>query len=124
MDENINLKHFINNKDASRQDKINPTVIKSNKSYKVKGLVVLLILGILAIGYFAFNTYNELQKVKGDKDVDTLKSQLAKVYVMPTGEPIIASVNDVEKLRKEQAFYNKAENGDKIFIWGDKIICY
>lgn len=93
-----------------------------NRLYTLGFAILFIIIG--AVSYFAYTNYSELQKIREEKDAEVLKESLGKIYVLPEGDPIIASVNDVEKLRKEQPFYNKAENGDKIFIWGDKAVIY
>jgi len=51
------------------------------------------------------------------KDVDKLIEEVGRVILLPEGEtPTVATVTDVEKV-KDQAFFAKAQNGDKILIY-------
>ena len=47
----------------------------------------------------------------------SLLSQLEKIVILPAGEtPTIATVSDVDKV-KSQAFFARAENGDKVIVF-------
>lgn len=99
------------------------------KLRRLSGKWLLALLVVLALvaggGYFAYK-YNEAQK-----DVDRLSNPqesakeqtrllLEKVRThtqVPAGEtPTVATVSDASKL-KNQAFFAKAENGDKVLIF-------
>ncbi|MDB4977946.1 MAG: hypothetical protein JWM56_132 [Candidatus Peribacteria bacterium] len=48
-----------------------------------------------------------------------------KVYVLPEGvEPTVATIVKVEELRKLNAFYNKAKNGDNLIVTTDRAILF
>lgn len=56
------------------------------------------------------------QKVAQDA-TNELLAEVGKLIELPTGEtPTVATVVDVEKL-KDQAFFAKAKNGDKVLIY-------
>lgn len=54
---------------------------------------------------------------------DTI-NKLAKHLVLPAEEPKVLSIANVEVLRKNQPFFDVAQNGDKLIIYADKIILY
>lgn len=96
-------------------------------------VAVLVVLALLAGGaYFAYQ-YNEAKKeakaaqAEADKlkdpqqaaraQTEQLVADVGKLVQLPTGEtPTVATVSDVSKL-KSQAFFAKAQNGDKVLIY-------
>lgn len=86
-------------------------------------LIGILILFLLGAGGTTYYFYNEYQKIKKDpnlvskEEVKSVTSIISKYMDLPEGEePTVATVTDKEKL-KEQDFFKKAENGDKILIY-------
>lgn len=99
----------------------------SQIDWKKVFVLIALVAGVILLlsgGYYFMKSYFELKTFKDERDVDRYKSMLKKHMVLPKEEPIIASVKDVEKLKKEQPFYRNAINGDKVFIWTDKAVIY
>jgi hypothetical protein len=95
---------------------------------KIVGIIAVVV--ILAAGGGAYYLYTqnmalqskirELQsdpKVVAQQEVKNAVEMVAKVVALPDGEdPVVATVTDKEKL-KDQAFFAKAENGDKVLIY-------
>lgn len=92
-------------------------------------LIVLTIIGAGAGGYFYYQyqkTNKELQTIKTDPstvqkaaeaEVKKLIAEVGKLIQLPEGEdPTVASITDIDKL-KDQAFFAKAKNGDKVIIY-------
>jgi hypothetical protein len=46
-----------------------------------------------------------------------LIEQVGRLMVVPNEEPIVATINEAELLRKEQPFYAAVSNGDKLIIF-------
>lgn len=91
----------------------------------VGGAVLLLIIASL-LGYFFFTKANSPTVAVKSDEVTRLIEELSQIYDLPTGEvPTIATVTDVEKL-KDQPFFEKAKNGDKVIIYNQakKAILY
>lgn len=84
------------------------------------GLVVYLVINEKKN---EFKTSNNPQKAK--EIALSLKEQVGKIYVLPSEDPVVATVTDTKAL-PENDFYKKAENGDKILIFeaSKKIILY
>lgn len=88
--------------------------------------VVLTSVAILSIvvSIFFYNRYqtvqNRLKKIESSTPPDETKNYLAKIgqfIELPSGEePTTATIKDKDKL-KDQAFFNRAENGDVVFIY-------
>lgn len=84
--------------------------------------VVLSIALIIAIGAAGYLYWEVMQLKKNpqqasQKEVQELVAKVSKLIVLPEGEtPTIATVSDPEKL-KDQAFFAKAQKGDKVLIY-------
>lgn len=52
-------------------------------------------------------------------------NKVKRHMVLPTDiEPTVATIVDVKTLREQNAFYNKAENGDYLIVTSDRAILY
>ncbi len=79
------------------------------------GLLVALSLG----GYFYYKLHKleENSNTVAQKEAKDLLSQVAKIYLIPTGEePTVATVSDPLKLR-DQAFFANAQKDDKVLMF-------
>lgn len=114
--------------DAPKQENIS----RANKSGNKFGLFVLILIALIAIAGFAwsFKKYIETKKqltvatsVEGQQEmakqeVNKLLERVGKLIVLPAEEePTVATIADVEALKKEQSFYIDAKNGDKVLIY-------
>lgn len=85
-------------------------------------LVVLLFAGAVGGGYYFYNKYQVTKKILENPEeaakIETQKivDKVGKLIELPSGEPTVATVLDKEKL-KDQPFFAKAENGDKVLIY-------
>lgn len=97
-------------------------------------LIFPLLLFIVAVfyGYSYYNLSQELSELRAnprllaDKEAQQLVIEVGKFMALPTGEsPTVATVTDVEKLKK-QPLFAKAANGDKLLIYSEakKAILY
>lgn len=99
-------------------------------SYK-KIFLISLILVILGGGcggtYYFYKKYNSLKSGLNQKNSSSLNlaaaenasliAEIGKIMILPTDEtPTIATVSDKEKV-KDQPFFKKAENGDKLLAY-------
>jgi hypothetical protein len=82
-------------------------------------MLVIIITSLLFGGYF----YYQFRKLKSnpnaqvEKEAQDLLSQVAKIYLIPTGEePTIATVSDPNAL-KNQSFFTQSQKGDKVLIF-------
>ena len=91
--------------------------------------IVLTITSIGSGGYFYYQyqrSQKELQTIKtnpsivqkaAQEEVKKLLEGVGRLISLPEGEePAVTTVTDVEKL-KDQAFFAKAKNGDKVIIY-------
>lgn len=95
-----------------------PAVKKSSGSAnKILITLVIVLAGATAYLYTSYAGLKENPAREAQAEVDKLVSQIGKLMVLPEGEqPTVATVTDVEKL-KDQPFFAKAENGNKVLIY-------
>lgn len=83
--------------------------------------VVVLLLAAFPSYYF-FMQYQKSQKLLANptaaaqEEVRALKARIGMLIELPAEEPTVATISDKEKL-KDQPFFVKAENGDKVLIF-------
>lgn len=96
-----------------------PTWLTRLRLVLIWAIIATIACGVLAVS--VASQRKEISKLKSNQAVDDETTQLiarvASLVSLPEGEtPTIATVTDVEKL-KSQAFFAKAENGDKVLIF-------
>lgn len=92
-------------------------------------LVVLALVGLGGAGYFYYQytkVQKEIQTIRTDpttlqnlakEEAKKLVSDVGKLIALPEGEePTVATITDIEKL-KDQPFFQRAKNGDKVLIY-------
>ena len=98
--------------------------MKLKKIYKI--LSVLIITTMFAgIGYYVINKIVN-KKEDGPKELQSTIDDVSKLMLLPSDEvPTLATVTDIKKL-EGQAFFARAETGDKILIYTNnkKVILY
>ena len=95
----------------------------------IAGVIVIVLLGFsLFVNRTLYYENRDLKKevselkndpaVQAKEEVKTLVRKLSALVVLPEGEdPVVATVTDKDKLADQPAFA-KAENGDKLVIYG------
>lgn len=99
------------------------------KTKLILTILVIALIGAGALGtYYYYSKYQQAQAVINNpeqlaqNEVKSLTAKLGKLIELPTDEePNVATVLDQEKL-KDQPFFAKAVNGDKIVIYSKKKI--
>lgn len=88
-------------------------------------ILVLLFAGIAAYFYSQYSALKADPAKDAKAEVESIVAEVSKLIVLPDEQPTIATVTDVEKL-KDQAFFAKAKNGDKVLIYTEakKAILY
>jgi len=98
------------------------------KKIALGGIVLIFVALIATTSYF----YVQWKKVKSNpqassqEEIASIKKKIGNfIELPPSEEPTMATVTDVEKL-KNQPFFSKAQNGDKVLIYtnSQKAILY
>ena len=101
---------------------------KLNTKLMMRILAIVAIVAIVLAGYL----YSEVRTLKknpqatAQEEANDLVWKVSKLVVLPEGEtPTVATVADPEAL-KDQAFFAKAQKGDKVLIYAQakKAILY
>jgi hypothetical protein len=96
--------------------------IHLSRQWLIRGVVTLVVIGVIALAYGYIHTRNQLTKLSnpktaGQTETQQLINKVGKLVDLPTGEtPTLATVNDATKL-KTQNFFASAQNGDKVLIY-------
>ena len=85
-------------------------------------VIVVLVIALLPAAYF-YNKSRQTQKRLNDPNtanqevINEVVKKVGKHILLPTGEqPTLARVSDVSKV-KDQPFFNKAQNDDKVLVY-------
>lgn len=100
--------------------------------YRMYALALLSIIVLGAGGYFGYKYYQskqaspEAQAAQADAEKKTVLDKLAKLMVLPEGDPVLFKVNDQDTMRKQQAFFKDTMNGDVLLVFqaSSKAIIY
>jgi len=87
-----------------------------NAMNKVLGAIVIILGGLAFYFYMQYSNLQENPSADAEAEVNELVAQVGKLIVLPEERPTVATVTDVEKL-KDQPFFAKAKNGDKVLIF-------
>src|SRR3989339_1397733 len=99
----------------------NITAPKNKRKYIFKILIFLIIAGLAGTSAYYFKQYKKIKdnpQVVSQEETQFVISELGKLMELPEGTPSLATVQDKEKL-KDQDFFRKAENGDKVLIYAE-----
>ena len=89
-----------------------PTIFRSRKKLII---ILILILAACIIGYAALTKQTPEQKAA--KELAAAEVAVGKLMILPDGQPILATVTDADSLKKQQAFFSKAQNGDELLLF-------
>lgn len=94
-----------------------------SKKPLIMTLIVVVVLAFAAVpSYYFYNKYQKSQEMLKNpteaarQEVKTLVESVSRYIELPNEEPTVATVSDKAKL-KDQPFFAKAENGDKVLIY-------
>jgi hypothetical protein len=94
-------------------------------------LEILMVVLIVVLGAYSYTLMQDKTKLQdqvtalnnnpvimAQKETDALIAKVSKLTQLPKGEtPTVAVVSDAAAAKKQQAFFAKAENGDKVLIY-------
>lgn len=90
--------------------------------FVIAQLLLIAIVGGGYLGYQKFLVKNETEKTNESKSPDDEKKSildtLAKFIELPSDEPVIMTISDIEKL-KDNPFFANAKNEDKVIVFKD-----
>ncbi len=93
----------------------------------VIAVLVIVLVGAGGTAYYFYNQYQKTQEALNNpektaqEETQRLIDEMSQIIALPeadiaNGEPTLATVQDKDKL-KDQEFFSKAENGDKVLIY-------
>ncbi len=94
-----------------------------NSKYLISAGIILALIILGAGGYYFYAQNQKTQvaninpQAPAQEEVKKIVAEVGKLIDLPTGEdPTVATVTDITKL-KDQPFFQKAKNGDKVLIY-------
>lgn len=96
--------------------------LPSKKTFIISFMVVAVLVLAAIPSYYFYTKYQKSQQLLKNpseaarQEVQALTAQVGKYIELPNEEPTVATVSDKDKL-KDQPFFQKAENGDKVLIY-------
>lgn len=96
-----------------------------NIIYKILFVFIGVIIGIggtflyiQKYGIPSEKILNNVSQAEESKKIQEITEKVGKLMLLPEGEtPVLAAINDVETLAKEQAFYVGSQNGDIVLVY-------
>ena len=84
---------------------------------------VMLLAGLVSLAVLQYREINNLRdpsqaSAKADVEAAKIKTKVSKIMLLPEEDMTLATVQNVETLKK-QSFFKNAENGDKVLIFAD-----
>ncbi len=81
---------------------------------------VIIIVILLAIGYYYYQS-NQYEKLTQENANDIL----SEIAIIPDEVPSVAVIEEIDSLREKNVnLYKNAQNGDKLIVYGEKVIIY
>jgi hypothetical protein len=117
------------------EDVMPPKPPKEHKPFpKVAGLtalVVVLVLAVAGLGVYASGLSSKNKQLESkvaklnanpqllvQKQTDDLIATVGKLMTLPKNEtPTVANVSDAAKAKQQSAFFNNAQNGDRVLMY-------
>ncbi len=105
---------------------------KLSAIFGVLGGVILILVVFVAYSQYKLYQLSLDEKTFSSKTIvitasttpEEIISLLEKHVLLPAGNPQIAQVEDVAKLKETQAFFKNAENGDVVVLYETTIFLY
>ena len=91
----------------------------------------VLVLAVIGLGLWSWSLYNDRKDLKQqvaelnanpqvavEKQTQTLIDQVSHLLQLPSGEtPTVANVTDAAQAKQQSAFFDNAQNGDKVLMY-------
>jgi hypothetical protein len=87
-----------------------------SKSFFPLFVVLILILAFLTYQHNRAPSPEKQRQIQEKQNTQTIEA-VKKIMLVPSEQPIIATIEQAETLVKEQPFYGGAQNGDKLLIF-------
>ncbi|MBA3757568.1 hypothetical protein H0X09_01770 [Candidatus Saccharibacteria bacterium] len=121
MEPSNHLRSEVEQPEAHSRRRASRRGIKRPKLRPATIIILVLLLGLAALGWQYNQTREENKKLSDPqvavrRDADELKAKVGMLVELPDEQPTIATVSDTSKLQSQQ-FFAKAQNGDKVLIF-------
>jgi hypothetical protein len=106
------------------------------KKFIKASIIFLIAVGLIVAVFVTYRLYSDSRAKLSGQNLPTAQVQkapetdqdvierVARHMVMPTGVPKVVTVKDVETLRKQEPFFAKAQDGDKLLVYSDEVVLY
>ena len=85
------------------------------------GLIAFVFIGVIVGGSFWFLGKKNKDKTPSQEEVlskiESVTKEVSKLILLPSETPSLATVMDADVLKKDQPFYQNAQNGDIVLLY-------
>ncbi len=108
---------------------------KLSANTRIFGLIALAAIVLLGIGFRVVSQFPKSSDITVPSAVQTpaplskeavndLVEKVQKHMVLPPETPQVVAITNVDSLKKQQAFFTLAQNGDQLLVYPSKVILY
>jgi hypothetical protein len=98
------------------EKKVTKKGIRFVKKHLVK--IVVLVVCVLVVGMaWVYHKKHSDPRSRAIAEGMMVLENVKKLQIIPDEKPVIATIDDAEKMMKEQPFYAGVQNGDKLLIF-------
>ena len=116
--------------EAKQEDTNNIMTIKKKNFFLIIVIMALLSVATVFVSkkYYDLNVNiatQEFQQELSQKEQDAILDNIEEhILISRDTEPFVAIIDNVDKLKQTQTFFEKSENGDVLVVFNDKAIIY
>lgn len=122
---------FAHHEVDSIKHKIEKKKRKQQRFKVLVGFTVLVVITLTCVSIYSTYKLHQLRSLEAvtqteamPKTGEEVLKALRRHILVPEGNPQIAEINDISKLKDTQAFFRDAENGDVVIVYDTTIFIY
>jgi mRNA degradation ribonuclease J1/J2 len=94
--------------------------LKGNRIYVIGAAAIILVAVLGFLGYKQYTNMKAQSANPGQASQEEIKEvldEVKKLMIVPEEQPVMAKIDNADELKKQQAFFAGATNGDVVLIF-------